>query len=126
MAILETIKREIQEQFRKCIKIEHVKKLYRELALRFHPDRGGDLDVMKFLNNFYHEILKAFDGKTSYDPETKKEHTYRYDRAKEQAVMDKIFELVALKLAGIDIALMGTWIWVTVQLGAARGEAVSY
>lgn len=98
--------------FSQCIKPEHIKKLYRELAMIHHPDRGGDIEVMKEINRQYHEALKSYDGFATFSDENKA-YTYKYNQETEQAVMDKIGELLALQLRGVHIALIGTWIWVT-------------
>lgn len=34
-----------------------VKKIYRELALKWHPDRGGSVSAMQAVNEFY-ELLR--------------------------------------------------------------------
>jgi len=39
------------------LSMERVKRIYRTLAMEFHPDRnGGNGDVMKGINLFYAEI----------------------------------------------------------------------
>lgn len=58
----------------------NLKKLYRELSFKMHPDKGGDLEEMKILNNEY-DYLKiklpklgskinrnSFSGSTDYVP----------------------------------------------------------
>lgn len=98
--------------FKGCVKPEHVKALYRELAMKHHPDRGGDLETMKQVNAQYHAKLKSFDGATSYSSETKREHTYKYDFDVEEALLVKIAELLALRMEGVTIAAIGTWVWI--------------
>ena len=49
--------------FANCTTVEAIKKLYRTLAMRWHPDRpGGDLETMQIINAQYHQALKAADG----------------------------------------------------------------
>ncbi len=104
---------QIRKTLESCSKVEELKRVYRQLSKEHHPDLGGDAETMKLVNGVYHACLKRMDGQRSYDNETKREHVYKYDEAKEQAIIEKIFELLALKLSGIEIALMGTWIWIT-------------
>lgn len=92
--------------------IEAVKKLYRSLAQTMHPDHGGTDEGMKALNAHYTAKLKSFDGTKSRDADGK-ERTYNYNMNEESAVMAQLFKLFALKLQGIQIELIGTWIWVT-------------
>ena len=91
--------------------VEQIKSTYRKLAMRYHPDRGSDGEVMKLINSQYHEALQRCHGETTQSSEGK-EHTYYYNEAGEQAVMDKLTELIGLKLPDIRIMLVGTWIWI--------------
>lgn len=89
-----------------------VKKEYRKLAMLNHPDKGGDLELMKLINLAYHAILKTLDGHvTKIDAKT--EFTYKYVYETEEAVLQKLSELISLKIHDCTIALIGTWLWVT-------------
>ena len=37
--------------------LEDLKRQYRTLALQNHPDRGGDVEVMKAINNEYDKLF---------------------------------------------------------------------
>lgn len=87
--------------------VEEIKNLYRTLAMQHHPDRGGDAEVMKEINNQYHQALKACEGQKS--GESEKPYQYRADF--ENEIMEKLLEL--LKLRSLEIALIGFWIWVS-------------
>ena len=76
-----------------------------------HPDRGGDVEIMKNINVEYHYALKNVHGQTSTDS-MGKEHTYYYNADVEEALMVKISELLALNMNNVDVALVGIWIWV--------------
>jgi hypothetical protein len=91
--------------------VEEIKVNYKKLAMKHHPDLGGDLETMKLLNNAYETALKNCDGQTTKDDQG--EHTYKYNQEIEKALMDKIMELLSLNLQGIEIDLIGTWIWIT-------------
>ncbi len=45
--------------------IEQVKKAYKKLALKKHPDRGGDIREFQNISNAYDEILRHFDNVNS-------------------------------------------------------------
>jgi len=92
--------------------VNAVKQEYRRLAKLHHPDHGGDTRTMQILNDEYHAALKALDGQVNQGTDGK-EHTYRYNYEREQAVMDKIAELLALHLPeDVTLELIGTWVWV--------------
>lgn len=98
--------------FKNVSTIEAIKNLYRKLCREFHPDLGGDLETMKTVNVEYKEALSRNHGQKSTD-NFGKEHTYYYNEHVEDALMDKIYELLALNMTGVEVALIGVWIWVT-------------
>ena len=94
--------------------VGEAKSLYRHLAKENHPDLHGHetTEAMQAINDEYHKVLASLDGSTSIGSDNK-EHTYHYNRDVEQELMDKIAELLGLKLEGCEIELVGTWIWVS-------------
>jgi len=98
--------------FHDCRTVEEIKKRYRQLAMKHHPDRGGDTATMQEINRQYQSALKHCDGQTNKGSDGK-QHTYHYNEAAETELAEKIDELLKLKLAGIEIALIGLWIWIT-------------
>ena len=48
---------------------DDIKKAYRKLSLKHHPDRGGDASEFKKINEAY-QILNNEDTKASYDSMT--------------------------------------------------------
>jgi len=98
--------------FRGLSTVGDVKSKYRALAKANHPDRGGDTAVMQAINAAYHAALAALDGQENVGSDGKP-HVYRYDRDVEQEVMDKVVELLGLRLPGVKIEIIGTWVWVS-------------
>lgn len=92
--------------------VKEIKALYRRLAKAHHPDWGGSNEVMAEINSAYHDALSGRHGETSSGWDGKP-HTYYYRRDVEQGAMDKISELLGLKLQGCTIELIGTWVWVS-------------
>lgn len=88
-----------------------VKSEWRRLCFIYHPDIGGNTATMQTINAEYHDTLQALNGHTSIGGDNK-EHTYRYSREVEQEVMDKVAELLNLKMANVEVELIGTWIWI--------------
>ncbi|MBT9173467.1 MAG: hypothetical protein DDT21_01868 [Syntrophomonadaceae bacterium] len=94
--------------------VESIKTEYRRLAMLHHPDHGGQTATMQEINSQYHAALKSVNGQTSQDADTGKEHTYRYNPKVEQAIMDKISQLISAGVAkSCEIFLIGTWVWIT-------------
>ena len=90
--------------------LEELKKQYKRLAMKHHPDIGGNVTDMQEINAEYDklfEILKythqAADGKT-YTAE--KETTETAEEFKK--IINRI-----INLQNITIEICGTWIWIT-------------
>lgn len=97
--------------FSNCKTVGEAKTLYRTLAMQHHPDRGGDTATMQAINAEYHATLKRFDG-VSYKGTDGKDHRYTYRQDVEQELMNKIAALFALKMDGVFIEIVGSWLWV--------------
>lgn len=88
--------------------IEGLKRAYKELALINHPDRGGDVEVMKAINAEYDVMFeKVKNIRTAADGST-------YEKANSEApaefkdIIDRL-----MKMAGIDIEIIGSFVWVS-------------
>jgi hypothetical protein len=92
--------------FNNLTTIEEVKKTYRELAKQHHPDKGGDSEIMKAINNEYDficsKILKG-ENLSSEDFNTGWEAS--------QLFKEKITAII--NVPDIIIEIVGLWIWVT-------------
>ncbi|PSN15938.1 hypothetical protein C7293_04825 [filamentous cyanobacterium CCT1] len=107
--------------------VEEIKARYRRLAMDLHPDRGGDAEAMKVLNREYHEALRKCHGTTSEKTTGGEgEHTYYYNQAVEQAVIDKLDEILGLRLPNIRVMLVGTWIWIDGETKPVKGSLKSH
>lgn len=75
---------------------EEIKAKFKELALKFHPDRGGNNKLMAELNRQYQQALKYV--KSCID----------------ESSLDDGFISVLNKIAGLnlDIELCGQWLWI--------------
>ena len=89
---------------------EELKRLYKQLAMVHHPDRGGDLETMKAINAEYElmfamlkDIHATKDGKTYTSDEPTSEIPRRY--------MDIIDKLIRCDKTTIEIC--GSFIWVS-------------
>jgi len=90
--------------------LEELKKQYRELALKHHPDMGGNTETMKAINNEYDKLFPKLkdvhqtkDG-TTYTAKQETAETPEYFK-------DLINEL--MKMDGIIIEIIGCFVWVT-------------
>lgn len=94
-----------QQFFTACSSVEDTKVLYRNLARQYHPDMGGDGEMMKEINKQYHEKLASLTG-TETDG-----RTYKYKQKTEEELI-KIIEKI-ISLHGVEVSLIGYWVWIT-------------
>lgn len=90
--------------------LEALKKQYRELSFKHHPDRGGNNEIMKAINNEYDElfeILKNVHRNKEGETYTAQQTT---DETSEQ-FKDIISEL--MKMEDLIIEIIGCFVWLT-------------
>jgi len=80
--------------FSNCRTIEDIKKTYRTLSIKLHPDTGGNAEDFKTLNNQYETAIKNY----SYEHFTEFTDTY-------MIILSKIIKL------DITIEIIGTWVY---------------
>ena len=90
--------------------LEELKKQYRELAMKYHPDKGGSNEIMKIINAEYDELFKILkDVHQTKDGET---YTARQASAETpehfKAIIDEL-----MRMEEITIEIIGCFIWVT-------------
>ena len=90
--------------------LEDLKAMYRQLAMKHHPDRGGSDDAMKAVNNEFDtlfpklkDIHKTKDGETYTAKQTSAETADNFK--------DLISKL--MKMDDIIIEIIGCFVWVT-------------
>lgn len=91
-----------EELFRNCETLEELKKLYRKLAMKYHPDRGGNEKDMKDINRLYEihfEKCKNSDNRKS----AAGSKDFRYTEESADEYMDIINELINLDGLNIDV-----------------------
>ncbi len=104
--------------FKDLSSMEAVKKQYRKLAMKYHPDRGGNEEVFKQINNEYEQAMEQAKINETKKAKTKKEE----DFIKSQYMNSKNFRNIIDKLIvleGIEIEITGTWLWL-------RGNTYKY
>ena len=95
--------------FKTCKSVEECKKLYKKLAFKHHPDRGGDLDTMKAINAEFDYVMENNIFKSS-KKDTKKDTKKDYDFF---SILFKDIISALVRLDGLEIEITGCFIWVT-------------
>ena len=92
--------------FEGLINEKEIKDRYKELAKKHHPDIGGDVDVMKEINNQYEKVLVGMYQKGGKSI-TEIEELMKNNLAVREA-LNKV-----ISLEGISVELCWMWIWIT-------------
>jgi len=87
-----------------------LRKFYYKLALQFHPDRGGQENQMKDINNEF-EIFsnRLINGDTSFSAGRKV-----WETKVSEEMQNKINDIVSFfSITNLQIEIIGGWLWVT-------------
>ena len=95
----------MKKYFTSISNVEELKKVWKELCKKNHPDLGGSTEIMQEINNEYDELFQELkDGyNVSHQEKPMTECPQEY-----REVMMKI-----INIEGIEIELCGTWLWIS-------------
>lgn len=98
--------------FYNCKTAEECKRLYYKLAKQYHADNGGDDSIMARINAEYRE---AWERLKDVHMNTKTGETYQNTGSKRTSETPEEFIDIVSKLAqlGLEIELIGTWLWLS-------------
>ena len=83
---------------------EALKQAYRKASLKHHPDCGGDIEIMKLVNEAY-DKLNSCDWTVSESEEANK------DVSLTETLKDMLSKVS--HLPGIKAEIVGTWLWIS-------------
>ena len=90
--------------------LEELKKEYKKLAMKHHPDCGGSTVAMQEINAEYDRLFEILKNKRA-TAEGKTYETTEEVKETPEEFKNIISELI--KLQGIEIEICGSWVWVT-------------
>lgn len=96
--------------FVNCKTLDELKKVYKALAVKHHPDVGGDTATMQAINAEYEARFEVL--KRSQNEQAAADTTGR-TRATTESAGDFIAIINALlHLDGLEVELCGRWLWI--------------
>jgi hypothetical protein len=104
--------------FSECKTLEEARTLYKRLARENHPDIGGDLRTMQEINFQYSQFQANSAGNEARERQ-RTAHAENRKSAADFHNLDEVTENIrimiefALNLQGVEIELMGLWVWLT-------------
>lgn len=91
--------------FSGCRTIEELKKQYKKLSLKHHPDKGGSNEVMARINAAYDELFKKL--KDIHNATADENHQCRETPEEFREIVN-----ILSGMDGLEIELCGSWLWI--------------
>lgn len=94
--------------------LNELRKQYKKLVIKHHPDNNGSEEIIKEINAEYDMLFKRlksdFEHKDTYKSATDKQKQ-SYDWQKDKQIREKVMQLSRFK--DIKVEIIGVWIWVS-------------
>lgn len=89
--------------------LDELKAAYKRLALKNHPDMGGDLRTMQAINAEYDSMFAIL--KAKHNAQAKQDGTTRATTETPEEYRQVVEAII--NLDGIEVELCGCWLWVS-------------
>jgi len=91
--------------------LDELKSAYRKLAMRYHPDRGGDTATMQAINAEYEQLFQML--KNQHNQKAAADETGRTSTVNESP--EDFINIISalLRMDGIIVELCGRWLWIS-------------
>jgi len=96
--------------------LEELRKQYKELLKKYHPDNGGNVSNMQEINAEYDRLFKLLkdkhDNKSTYDESSNTStdsNNMKYDFTEDAKLREVLQQIIIFD--GINIEVCGSWIW---------------
>ena len=90
--------------------LEELKKQYKALAFKYHPDRGGNVAYMQSINNEY-DLL--FERLKNVHANAEGETYTREDSTNESSEQFKTIINAIIHFQNVTIEICGSWVWIS-------------
>lgn len=105
----------MNKYFKNVNTLEELRKQYKNLLKKYHPDNGGSEEATKEINTEYERLFKILKDKhdsRQQDNASGKESEYSknmYDWENDKAIREMLEKII--NFDGIEIEIIGAWIW---------------
>lgn len=106
--------------------LEELRKQYKELLKLHHPDNGGNVSEMQEINAEYDQLFKVLKNQHENNCSSNRASTstdynnMKYDFAEDEKLREMLNKIIHFD--GIDIELVGAWIWVSGNTYACKKD----
>ena len=104
----------MKKYFNNIKTLEELRKQYKELLKKFHPDNpDGSTEATQSINAEYDELFKGLKDRHDNNKEDGNRTAYddmKYDFAEDEKLREVLQKIISF--VGINIEIIGAWIWV--------------
>lgn len=108
----------MSKYFKDVNTLEELRKQYRDLLKKFHPDnKGGNTKITQEINGEYDRLFKLLkerhENETADSKESNKKTDFnniKYDFTEDRKLREVLQQIITFE--GINIEIIGCWIWV--------------
>ena len=100
--------------FKNVNTIEELRKQYKDLLKKFHPDNGGSEEITKAINAEYEQLFKVLKNRHESKAAGTNDNTYsdmKYNFEEDEKLREVLQKII--HLSDITIEICGTWIWIS-------------
>lgn len=91
--------------------LDELKAQYRRLAMMYHPDRGGSVEIMQAINAEHDRLFDQL--KQEQNARAEQDESGRTRATTETPEEFRTIISALLKIPGIIVELCGSWLWIT-------------
>ena len=109
--------------FQKIANLDELRKRYKVLVVKYHPDNGGSNDILAEINAEYDNLFRKFKQGYEHSEEyqkTSERQRQSYDTFKDQKIREMVIKLS--RIPDIIIEICGVWIWVSGNTYSCKEE----
>ncbi len=105
--------------FKNVQTLDELRKQYKDLLKKYHPDNGGSEDITKAINVEYEKLFKILKDNhsrqsTANNKTSDKQSSYdsmKYDFAEDELLREMLQKVIYL--SDITIEIIGAWLWIS-------------
>ena len=101
--------------FKNVETLEQLRKQYRDLLKKYHPDNGGSEEITKEINNEYEQLFKVLKNRHSNESKSTNKSNSNKSTCYNFEEDEKLREMLqkVIHFSDIVIEIIGDWIWIS-------------
>ena len=102
----------LMEYFKSVSNLSELRKQYKELLKKHHPDNGGDVADMQGINSEYDSLFKKLKEKHDSKGADSNKASFgnmQYDFAEDEKLREMLGKIIGF--SGITLEVIGNWLW---------------